>query len=497
MIVSFRLPMCLLVAALLTVSVAGQRREPEPAPPLYVLEDSYLRWPLSPGDEAYGIIDGKRLKQYVIEQSNISRGYRDAGHQLWGRVIGTAGDAEDATWLEDRLRRIGVTDVRRQTFDLAPQWLPSSWQVTGTDGSKSITLKSAQPVYQTRATPPGGLDIEAVWVGAGTEADFSGRDVMGKAAFIFSSPMPGARSHTAVVDGGMLRAEKHGAAVVFAVVQLPGNMKLQFYPTGNKVPSFAMGRDDGDAIRELIETSPRERPPHVKVRLDVDTVPNLKTASVWATIPGSTDEHIVVLAHRDGWFDAGMDNASGVATALGIAEYYVKLPREKRRRALTIVFTPGHHHGGGDLGADSLAQNSAAMLAKTALIINCEHTASTQAYLLGPHIRKANMPTAFWWYVGGSPILEKIAIDAYQRFGIATFDRPETSPGGEMFPIHKMAPSLQLIQSNVFFHSDAETPDVVPRVGLEATARAYARIIDEVNKHTIRELIRQPVGATR
>jgi hypothetical protein len=295
----------------------------------------------------------------------------------------------------------------------------------------------------------------------------------------------------------MLRAEQHGAAVVFAVVQLPGNMKLQFYPTGNKVPTFALGRDDGSAIRQLIEASRGGRVPHVKVRLDVDMVPNLKTASVWAVIPGTTDEHIVVLAHRDGWFDAGMDNASGVATALGLAEYYAKVPRANRRRTMTIVFTPGHHHGGGNQGGEWLAQNARAMLAKTALIINCEHTASTQAYLLGPHIRKANMPSAFWWYVGGSPMLENIVLDAYRRFGIATFDRPETSAAGEMRPIYQMAPSIQLIQSNVFFHSDAETPDVVPPVGLEATARAYAKIVDEVNKRAIGELVRNGYGVSR
>jgi Peptidase family M28 len=492
MIVRSRVPMCLVAVGTLSISIAGQRREPEPAAPLYVLEDSYLRWPLSPGDEAYGTIDGKRLKQYVVDQSNISRRYRDAGHQLWGRIIGTSADLEDAAWVEDRLRRLGITEVRRETFDLQPQWLPSSWEVAATDGSKSITLTSAQPVYQTPATPPEGLDIEAVWVGAGTEADFIGRNVKGKAAFIFSAPIPGARSHTAVVDGGMLRAEQHGAAVVVAVVQLPGNMRLQFYPTGNKVPSFALGRDDGDAIRQLIEAQ-AGRAPHVKVRLDIDMVPNLKTASIWATIPGTTDEHIVVLAHRDGWFDAGMDNASGVATAFGIAEYYAKLPREKRRRTLNVVFTPGHHHGGGNQGGESLAKNSRAMLAKTALIINCEHTASTQAYLLGPHIRLANMPSAFWWYISGSPTLEKIAIETYRRFGIATFDRPETRGAGEVSPIYQMAPSLQLIQSNIFFHSDAETPDVIPPVGLEATARAYSRIIDEVNKHTIGELVRSGV----
>src|SRR5712692_1079463 len=68
MVLWSRVPMCMLAVLALAVSVAGQRREPEPGPPLWVLEDSYLRWPLFPEDQAYGTIDGKRLKQYVIEQ---------------------------------------------------------------------------------------------------------------------------------------------------------------------------------------------------------------------------------------------------------------------------------------------------------------------------------------------------------------------------------------------------------------------------------------------
>ena len=33
-----------------------------------------------------------------------------------------------------------------------------------------------------------------------------------------------------------------------------------------------------------------------------------------------------------------------------------------------------------------------------------------------------------------------------------------------------------------YFHTDLETPETVPWTGLEASTRAYARIVDEVNK---------------
>ena len=56
-------------------------------------------------------------------------------------------------------------------------------------------------------------------------------------------------------------------------------------------------------------------------------VPNLKTSLVWGTLPGATDETIYLIAHRDGWFDAAGDNASGVASIVALAEYYAKVPQ--------------------------------------------------------------------------------------------------------------------------------------------------------------------------
>ncbi len=41
-----------------------------------------------------------------------------------------------------------------------------------------------------------------------------------------------------------------------------------------------------------------------------------------------------------------------------------------------------------------------------------------------------------------------------------------------------------------YFHTDQETPETVPWTGLEASTRAYARIIDEVNKLELADLQR-------
>src|SRR5256885_7110885 len=121
-----------------------------PASSVRPSEDSYLNWRLLPDEQAYRSIDGKHLKQYVEEQTAISRHYRDNGHpQFWGRITGTEADAENAQWLLDKFRKIGLSDVHEQSLDLPPQWMPAAWSVTAAAGGKSVALESAQPASTT------------------------------------------------------------------------------------------------------------------------------------------------------------------------------------------------------------------------------------------------------------------------------------------------------------------------------------------------------------
>ena len=67
---------------------------------------------------------------------------------------------------------------------------------------------------------------------------------------------------------------------------------------------------------------------------------------MWGTLPGATDETIYIMAHRDGWFDASGDNASGVASMVGLAEHYGKIPQAQRKRTMIFVALDGHHNSG-------------------------------------------------------------------------------------------------------------------------------------------------------
>ena len=376
--------------------------------------------------------------------------------------------------------------------------MPQAWEVSVAGGGKTLTLDSAQPNYASVATPAGGLDLEAVYVGLGSEADYVGKDVRGKAVFIYAQiGIQIGQDWTAAAK----RADAKGAAAIFEVDMLPGNMRYQGYPSNTKAPAFIVGSGDGFAVRDLFAAAPTPSP-RVKVSLTVKMEPDLKTALVWGTLPGASDETIYIMAHRDGWFDASGDNASGVASMIGLAEHYAKIPRAQRRRTMVFIGLDGHHNSGegGAAGGKWLQDNRATLFAKTALVINAEHPATLQSYVRPRYeenrgIAWSNTATAQQWYAGGPsrPELQAIAMKAFSEFGVPLLREPNVRPPlGDLGRVSRFTPGVATSEFYHYFHTDQETPATVPWTGLEATTRAYARIVDEVNKLPLATLQRPP-----
>ena len=450
-----------------------------------------LRWPVPAGNAKYGAIDGKHIWQYVVEQAGIAEHYRDNGHpQFWGRLAGTSGDVEDTQWLLNKYRQIGLTDTRVQTINyFAPQWSAQSWGVAVTAGDKTVQLPSAEPSYASPGTGGKDLDLEVAYVGLGGEADFAGRDVRGKAV-LFVKGQPSYQAGPADI---LKRAEDHGAAAIYSTDLRGGNYNTQSYRAYTNVPTFNLGTKDGETIRDLIGKASANGTPHIKIRLDADWVPNQKSYLVWGTLPGATDETVYVIAHRDGFFDAAGDNASGVASMLGLAEYFAKVPKSQRRRTMIFIGTDGHHNiKPGGFGREWLVANRDKFFSKTALMINAEHPAEVLSH--GGTAGVTNTVVPLEWYAGGSsrPQLEKITVDAFHEFGVPVWTHPsERPPGGDLGRFYWFLPGV-VAQSNDFInmHTAGDSPDIVSWTGLEAVTRAYAKIIDDVNKLPLKDLQR-------
>ncbi len=460
---------------------AAGRTRPAPTPPHKRASDPV--WRLVPTDQQYAAIDGKHLLTFVDELTAMSRKYRDNGHpQFWGRIIGSEADTENAEWLLAKFRQMGLTDVHEQYFDLPPQWMPQSWSVAASSNGKNLTLDTAQPTYLAVATPPAGLDLEAVYAGLGSEADINlSRNVKGKAVFFYSTDT--ASRHVGISDNAIKRIAERGASAIFIIPGLPGNIKTQFYPVNSPVPTFTLGQQDGLAMRDMIAAAAGE-PVHVKLTLNVNRVPNLKSGTVWGTLPGATDENVIVVAHRDGWFEGANDDAAGVATMVGMAEFFSKIPKEQRKRTIIFMGTTGHHNNSAESGTWLAAHPE--VFAKTALLFNAEHTGLADT---GHNsIRPNDQPASYNWYAGKARRLADIVVNAMNAFGVPSGPQSAGSPPGEIGRFYQYAPSIEIINGGYVWHSDHEVSETISPIGLAAVTRTYAKVINDSANVSIAEL---------
>ncbi len=445
-------------------------------------DEDYPVFALKPGQEAYRDIDGTRMKKDVIALSRIALNYRDTvNKQMWGRFPGTDADKAGMKYMTDELSRLGLT-VKSYPYTLPTDWRPQSCNASYTSSSGAkVDLTTVFPVSGTKGTGPEGLTAEAVWVGIGAEPDFIGRDVKGKAVIIYSTFVPGGRSHSASDRASLFnantKAQARGAAMVINVMAVPGNGLFQ--PEGGlpKIPQMTVSQDEGFALRDRLGKGEKIT---VTLHLNVPPLTNVQTAYTIATLPGQSDEQIMLQIHTDGYFQAATDNNSGMAGALELARHYATLPSEQRPRTLVFLAFPDHHHGevahrmkG---GIDETYDWS-----KVALKLTMEHPSETLLYMYNSDLTATNSMSAVRWNAFGSPEFERMVFTQLRDFGVSVYGVEDTPKNGNF------APSFHII-NHVVYHTSLDTPELVPAEGMQRSVRAFASIIDHVNAMKIPQL---------
>ena len=152
---------------------------------------------------------------------------------------------------------------------------------------------------------------------------------------------------------------------------------------------------------------------------------------------------------------------------------------------MTFLTTPAHHAPLPDGGIFWVRDN--VNWEKTALIVNSEHVATSSTYFIGPNLVGSTAVAARRWYMQGSNELKAIIGNALKMFGVMTYALPASHSGGELTPLRGIAPGFHVL-ADIYYHTDLDIAELVPEAGIEATVRAYAKIIDDVNQADLSEL---------
>jgi hypothetical protein len=272
------------------------------------------------------------------------------------RPTGSANQQRFIGWLEARLRAIDGVEVGAVPYTV-DRWAEEGAALSA--GGARVPISGAVPYAK-----PGAGSGPLVYVPNGTA--LSAQDVKGKV--VVRDAVPGSVPNAAFravewfewdPDGTLLAdaagsyerdfagynqrltdlddAAKGGAAALVFVHGFPrAQVRGQYAPYEGihwKVPAVYVGADEGERLEQLATKATAAT---VTIRAHDVRSP---TRTIVATLPGVSDERMVVESHTDG-MNAIWDN--GPIAILALARHFAALPRACRPRTLQFVFTTGH-----------------------------------------------------------------------------------------------------------------------------------------------------------
>jgi hypothetical protein len=252
------------------------------------------------------------------------------------RLSGTLEEAEAFDYIESTMRRFGY-QVNRYESDA----------LIGYPQSAELHVLSPSPInigtngYSLSPNSgPEGVTGELAYVGAGSAADYEGRDVEGKVALSDGLAMPAktlAASHAGAIAQIHINDEHIHEMCISPIWGTPIPETAHLLPS---VPSVAVTRDDGERLREMLQQGP--------VTVRVMTAPFrewVKIPTLTAELPGARDDTYVLFSgHVDSWHYGAMDNGTANATQLEVARI-LATRRDSLRRGVRFAFWSGHSHG--------------------------------------------------------------------------------------------------------------------------------------------------------
>ena len=444
-------------------------------------ESSYPSWETG----EYESINPQRMKDVVIDISNIALESKKRT-PYWGRLPGTPEDEKTMNYIENKLIDLGFSIEKKDVF-ISKEWRPKEWLLGYTYNNEFHSITSAFPTGENIKHLDSNFNGELVWVGLGSEADFLGKDIKGKAVVIYSFFVPGGRSHSASNRAGLFyaneRASKKGASLIINIMGVPGDGMFAggaFHGTSGKpttsydAPVITISQDEGFLLRDRM----LKEKIIVDFSLKIDVIENLKTTYMIAKLDGVSKEEIFLGAHTDGYFEGAMDNASGIAVGLEMAEYFAKLKKSERKRSIVFFLYPDHHHG--EYSVREVEEYYD--WDKVAVVLTLEHPSQSQLYWFNEDIVVSNAIGSFRWNVTGSDRLEYIFKQRLKENGVSIYNYMTDKP-----KLTDKAPGFHIID-HVIYHTTFDIPELVPAEGMKRATKAFLGIVDDVNELSLQEL---------
>ncbi len=461
------------------------------------------------------------IDEYLDHLTNISIRSKNDGNLIWGRVQGTEYEREASDYVETKLKEFGFEDVRK---DLVPARRPlwhlehlelSVIAAPGFETGQTYAFKNALTSYQSATTPIGGVEAEVIFVGEGTPAELSGRDLTNKLVLLRSRGLPGGLFHSARTAYSRIAIGEHGlpagvivwsdvpnaSVVATRVGAIGGGENL-----GLALPWTVINNQDGYYLRKLLDRATADQP--VRMRLDVqgeEQGPDKRFSyNVYGVLPGQSGKYILHITHIDGFLYAQHCNGGGVAMQMAMAKHYATLPADQRRHGLIFLFVGDHENPGVGATDKFVEANRDLMENNLLVVLRPEKPGMVQELDEGwiASVPTNVMTPQMLMVTNRSPLLIDLFRRAATLYNIATMEYVYPDPASDETNFHPPYFDAGVISAGWatgtrYYHTTADYENnlVRPEV-LEKQGRAYAYVIDELMKYDKSHLERGGVPYT-
>jgi hypothetical protein len=256
---------------------------------------------------------------------------------LGEKVSGSEEERKACDFITSRLTSYGYTPTVH-TFESYISH-PRSAKLSIHAGGKTVVIPAVGVAFGL-STGPDGITEDVVFVGAGSESDYVGKNVAGKIVLVSKLPSP----------NNAVAAAAHGARGMICMSAGKQRHKMIITPVwgtpefdqANSIPRVhvvSIAKTDGDPVVEMLKAGP------VRATLFADTFEGWRTVRLpVCELPGKEREFVLVGAHYCSWFDGSTDNVTGDSCVLELARI-LKQFDGKLRYGIRFAWWPGHSHG--------------------------------------------------------------------------------------------------------------------------------------------------------
>lgn len=289
----------------------------------------------------------QKINDDVLRNSRAYETLGDATSTIGHRLTGSPNGAKAELYAFNLLKKYGYTDVKFQSFEVE-SWMRDTVTLDVVP-NKSDNFRTVPVVALAHSPVQAKVSGPIVDVGNGLEEDFEAvkNKIRGKVAL----------ANIGLVNGkpgqkNLHRSEKtalaiqYGATAIITVNQVPGNVLLTGTAsvTGSliSIPAVNISKESGEEIRNWMKVDT-----DLHAIVDMSNVSRkIKARNVIATIPGKSDERVIIGGHLDSWDLAtgASDNGLGSFIIMDIARTFKAL-KLKPKRTVDFVLFMGEEQG--------------------------------------------------------------------------------------------------------------------------------------------------------